>query len=53
MDVINATVTTGEIINATVDNTSENVNVTITTEAEVINATIESGARGEKGDKGE
>jgi len=52
-DTVNATVVVGDIINATVDNTSETVTVTLTNEQEVLNATIVPGTKGEKGDTGE
>ena len=51
-DTVNATVVVGDILNATVDNTSETVTVTLTTEQEVLNATIVPGATGAKGDTG-
>lgn len=51
-DTVNATVVVGDIINATVDNTSETVTVTLTTEQEVLNATIVPGTTGAKGDVG-
>ena len=52
-DTVNATVVVGDIINATVDNTSETVTVTLTNEQEVLNATIVPGTKGDKGDKGD
>ncbi len=51
-DTVNATVVVGDIINATVDNTSETVTVTLTNEQEVLNATIVPGTTGVKGDTG-
>jgi hypothetical protein len=45
-ETVNATVVVGDILNATVDNTSETVTVTLTTEQEVLNATIVPGAKG-------
>jgi hypothetical protein len=51
-DTVNATVVVGDIINATVDNTSETVTVTMTTEQEVLNATIVPGTKGDVGPQG-
>jgi len=51
-ETVNATVVVGDILNATVDNTSETVTVTLTTEQEVLNATIVPGTTGAKGDVG-
>jgi hypothetical protein len=51
-ETVNATVVVGDILNATVDNTSETVTVTLTTEQEVLNATIVPGAKGAPGEPG-
>jgi hypothetical protein len=51
-DTVNATVVVGDILNATVDNTSETVTVTLTTEQEVLNATIVPGTKGDVGPQG-
>ena len=51
-ETVNATVVIGDILNATVDNTSETVTVTLTNEQEVLNATIVPGTKGNKGDTG-
>lgn len=51
-ETLNSEVVIGDILNATVDNTSETVTVTLTNEQEVLNATIVPGTKGNKGDTG-